>query len=274
MNSKYRNIINDRFPWLIRGNDLCLILSDDIDSLVSVAILQKLFGYPIHYFYDFSGMYCNELSFLCPEPVGVDLALVQGKAVCNHVTRVSDRDSFNEQLVNLNLITDISVQNYTEKYAGSTAVFLYSLFRKELRIKETDLFWTILLSIDSYYLGYKPEFRERQRYYLADILELPEIYELQENHSFLDFEKVQNTLKMKEKIRFKNEQLNVYEDCFRELLTHLGLEVPKIENDFYQIEQYEKTVVPYGHILTVNKSNYSTFSCTYKRSGIATVYIN
>lgn len=274
MNNKFKNIINNRFPWLITGGDFSLILSDDVDSLVSCAILQKLFDYPIHYFYDFNGMYCNELLFLCPEPVGVDLALVQGKAICNHVTKLSDRDSYNDQLINLNVITNVSVQNYTKKYAGSTALFLYSLFRQELKLKETDLFWSILLSTDSYFLGYKPEFRERQQYYLVDALELPEVYELQKDRSFLDFEKVQNRLKMKEKIRLENGQLNIHEDCFRELLAHLGLHVPKIENDFDQLEQYEKIVVPYGHVLAIDKSNFSTFSCTYKRSGIATVNID
>lgn len=275
MNKKYKNIINDRFPWLIAGGDYCLILSDDVDSLVSAAIIYKLFGYPINYFCDFLGLYCNELSFLCEEPMGVDLALVRGKTICNHVSRISENDSYNTDSVNLNLIDGITAhRGYTRKYAGSTALFLYSLFRKELKLKENNRFWAILLSIDSYYLGYKPEFRERQKYYLVDVLELPEIYKLQESHSFLDYEKLQKRLNMKEKIRLVDGQLNIYEDHFRELLDQLGLELPQIENDFDQVEKYEKTVVPYGHVQAIDKSNYSTFSCTFKRSGIATVYKN
>ena len=274
MKNEYRNIIKNNFPWLISRENYCLILSDDLDSLVSCAILQKIFDYQINYFYNFLGLYCNELAFLCPEPVGIDLALVEGKTICNHVSRISKKDSFNPEAVNLNLINGVTVQNYTQKYAGSTALFLYSLFREELKLKENNLFWAILLSIDSYHLGYKPEFRERQKYYLCDVLELPEIYELEEKYPRSDFEKVQNKLKMKEKIKIENGQLNIYKNHFQELLGYLSLGIPKIENDFYQIEQYQKTVVPYENIFSVDKSNFSTFSCTYKKSGIATAYMN
>ena len=146
MNNKYENIIRRDFPWIINANtnDYCLILSDDVDSLVSCAILQKIFGFKINYFYDFSGLFCNKLPFLCSEPIGVDLALVRGKAICNHVTRISSQDSYNQEAVNLNLIDGVTAGNYVKKYAGSTALFLYSMFRKELKIKESPLLWAIL----------------------------------------------------------------------------------------------------------------------------------
>ncbi|TEB11756.1 hypothetical protein Psfp_03885 [Pelotomaculum sp. FP] len=273
MNKKYRKIIEERYPWLLKG-DYCLTLSDDVDSLVSCAILHKVFGYPIHYFYDFNGLYCNGLPFLCPEPIGVDLTLVRGKTICNHVSRISDMDSYNPEAANLNLIDGITAQNFTRKYAGSTAIFLFSLLRDQFKIKENDLFWAILLCIDSYFKGYKPEFRDRQQYYLCSALEMPEVFELQKKYSLSDFEKVQNKLKMKGKIRIENGQLNIYKDHFRQLLDHIGLELHKIENDFYQIEQYEKVIVPYKNVPTIEKSNLSTFACTYAVSGIGTKYIN
>lgn len=274
MNIEYKKIIERYNPWLFNGGDYCLMMPDDVDGLVSAAIMQRIFGYKINYFYDFLGLYCNELSFLCPESIGVDLALVRGKTICNHVSRISDKDSFNSEAVNLNIIDSVTVQNYTKKYAGSTALFFYSLFRNELKLKETPLLRAILLCIDSYFLGYKPEFRERQKYYLCDVLELPEIYEIQKNYSFSDFEKTQKVLRMKEKIRLEDGRLNINENHYQELLSYLSLELLTINNDFYQIEQYQKTVVPYEYILTVDKSGFSTFSCTYKRSGIATEYIN
>ena len=77
---------------------------------------------------------------------------------------------------------NITRQNYTEKYAGSTVLLLWSLYDLQ---KEglTDEAMMMLLAIASAFLGYySSSSRHYIKHYLVDVLDLPEFYHCIERH--------------------------------------------------------------------------------------------
>ncbi len=98
----------------------------------------------------------------------------------------------NPNSINLNNVYGIGSHNYFKKYCGSTALLIYSLF--DIPLPPTDMGKALLLTIDSTYYSYynpiakkRPEWLEIHRHWLCDILELPELYELECAHKMEDF---------------------------------------------------------------------------------------
>ena len=58
------------------------------------------------------------------EYIGVDIDLMEGYCISNHVTRLSEQDTYNHKAYNLN--NDVTQDNYTKKYSGSTALYLHN----------------------------------------------------------------------------------------------------------------------------------------------------
>lgn len=159
--------LRERFPkWTkeINSNNK-LILTNDLDSLFTTAVLKKLFGCEVDLFYDFKSMYWNGEIYDSKNIIGCDLAIEdkETKTFCNHVTRMWKDDEVNPLSANLNNIAGIyggkHMTNYTEKYAGSTLFTVLSLYdafdsllledHKEL----TEVQKMILVSVDSYFYG-------------------------------------------------------------------------------------------------------------------------
>lgn len=201
-------IIKEKFPeWTkdLKGYSLCL--TDDIDSLFSCIILQNLFNAKIELFYNFNSLYMVDNyiddGFLC----GVDMDLIEGKCFGNHVTRISKEDAKNEKCGNLNTILDVTGQNYTKKYGGSTLLTILSLYNVDISelSEECKL---ILLSIDSAYLGYyynNYNIKNANKHYLCNILEFEELYNLQKKYSKADLDNIQSKYNLKGKIWINQE---------------------------------------------------------------------
>lgn len=180
--------------WFLEETQKELILSNDIDSLLSVRLLEQIKPeWKLKYFYDFeSGIYKLENSRPTKDVVGVDIALDKNfKTFDNHVTS-DNSNGINPNSVNLNNVYGIGSHNYFKKYCGSTALLIYSLF--DIPLPPTDTGKALLLTIDSTYYSYynpiakkRPEWLEIHRYWLCDILELPELYELECAHKMEDF---------------------------------------------------------------------------------------
>lgn len=159
--------LKNKFPaWTQEINEKDkLILTDDLDSLFSVAILKKLFGCKIGAFYDFDTIYYNES---IKNMIGVDCALeMEIRTFCNHVTRLQATDKVNTLSANVNNFYNcINVQqrdNYFSKYAGSTTLMILSLYDcwDILNDGESNNFThqqlKVLVSIDSYFISaYNP----------------------------------------------------------------------------------------------------------------------
>lgn len=187
--------------WYRNKNMKCsLVLSDDLDSLLSCYLLNKVMGWKIGYYYDFSTLYkrpCAET-----EKIYVDISIT-GKhmAFDNHVNRENIQTNINPLMINPNMITGVTRENYYDKYCGSTVLLIYSLY--DIPLPDDERFKMMLLCIDSTYYGYhiqEGKYRENNKHYLCEILGLPELYEVESRHSIKEFNEMVMDLHLKEKI--------------------------------------------------------------------------
>ena len=190
----------DKFPqWVFEEADYTVCMSDDIDSLVGATIIKQVKGWEVEHFYDFNNLYSTNKKDK-RKAVGVDIALVNGMTYDNHVTILSNTSKPNIMSANPNIIERVSRDNYTDKYAMSTALLLYALY--DIPLPSTEDGKLMLMAIDSSYLGYydyKGRFRETQCNWLEK-MGMEEIIRLQERHTLMDFEEVQRRYNSSKKI--------------------------------------------------------------------------
>ncbi|MTD30120.1 hypothetical protein [Planomicrobium sp. YIM 101495] len=153
--------------WATLKQDRNLTLTNDLDSLLSCALLKHVFGYEINYFYSFSKVSALNLQDK-RKSIGVDLALVKGYTYCNHLTMLDAASYKNPDSANINNLLNISRDTYNKKFAMSTFIMLWSLLGMETEGLSDDLI-KLLLSVDSGFKGYYPE---EYRYIFMDHLDL------------------------------------------------------------------------------------------------------
>lgn len=176
-----------------------LILSDDIDSLSSCAVISQAKGWNIEYFYNFNGMGTTRNG--TNEMVGVDIALCKGKTFDNHVVMFHIDDEINPESINPNIINKTRRSNYSTKYCGSTLLLVWSLYDRPLPKSEEGKM--ILLAIDSTYKGFysgNSTFKRANKYYLCDMLGLDELYECQKRHKVSEFKNIEMKYNLYSKI--------------------------------------------------------------------------
>ena len=264
MKKDYREM----FPqWIDTNEEYVTCLSDDIDSLVSCKLLEKYKGWEVGYFYNFKEIYRGTTKKV--KAIGVDIALENGKTFDNHVTRLSKNDRYNIESANPNNISGVSRDNYTDKYAMSTALLIYSIYDIPLPTTEEGLL--VLLSIDSSFLGhYNKMFKSIHNDYLTK-LGYGELIEFLDNHTQDDFRRVQKKYRMNSKIYMSRGRLKttLILDELSEVL-ELDLSVPEHEfktNNRFVIENmdlnrngsYDKTMLE-----ELNESNIFSLALTSK----------
>lgn len=273
MNIKYKEILPQ---WYLDKEDYNLVLSDDLDSLLSCAILNKVSGWKIKYFYDFGQLYKSK-GFITDRDkrVWVDVATLKGeKAFDNHVSMVSlDDDIDLSNTINPNVMCYITSKNYAEKYAGSTALMLWSLY--DLPLPETEEGKMILLSIDSAFLGhYKAKFEQQNTFYLRDVFEFNELYKVLKRHDIDDFYRVIGENNLKKKIEYKDGK--IYTDLdIDKIGKKLGIDLNIIpQKSFEIVEKYyiqEKKISNEKKVKDICKNAFSlafTFSNKVRYSKI------
>lgn len=246
------------FPkWTNEINqDNKLILTNDLDSLFSVAVLRKLFGCEIGMFYDFESIYSTQEKFDTGKVIGVDLAIEYKdiKTFCNHVTMMWKNDKPNPLSANLNNFAGIYggkyLSNYTNKYSGSTLLMLlsyYDCFDMLLldgHTELTEMQKMILVSIDSYFYG--KHFNNGEQFYkwqsalglemFNDVLDKyskQELIQFQEDYNlkgelYMDDGKVLTTLDLD----FLNEHFPMLDFSIEEEFNH-GYEFSDTVKSFY-----------------------------------------
>ncbi len=195
--------------WYTSKEQYDLILTDDIDSLLSCAILKQIKGWNIEYvmlfkpkedkLIDYMGITSNATN----ETVGVDLALQNGKSFDNHLSKLHSDDKVNEECINLNFIKNVTRQNYFKKYNLSTVLLLWSLY--DLPIPESEEGKMILLTIDSSYYSHFSRYqndRDMNKFYMCNVMGLDELYECQLRHKQSDFREIEKKYKL-DKIKGK-----------------------------------------------------------------------
>lgn len=156
--------LKNTFPtWVDDNITRDMILTDDIDSLMSCIVLNLLKGYEIRYFYDCSYTKTSQAIYTdvnintnvnVNEIVGVDFALEGFKTWDNHVTRISSEDHHNELSANLN--NCITRNSYYSKYLVSTFFTICWYYGIDF-MKWTTEQLLILCAIDGMYHPFKEE---------------------------------------------------------------------------------------------------------------------
>lgn len=176
-----------KFPkWIDTEEEQSLCLTDDIDSLAGATVLRSVKGWNIRHFYDFKSLNTStdDEGY---RAVGVDMAILKGRTFDNHVTLLNERFEPNSDSANPNAVCKINRNNYTEKYAMSTTLLIYSLYG--IKLPSTELGKMMLLAIDSSYLGHYKGYRETQNNWFRK-LGFEELIELQNRKTIDDFHRV------------------------------------------------------------------------------------
>lgn len=214
-----------KFPeWTKSDKYFDLCLSNDIDSLFSCKLLEKIKGYKINWFYDFNCLYKTEDAH--NEAIAVDIDLIKGKCWGNHVTPYR-----NPEAANLNVIDGISSENYFEKYAGSTLLQIWSYY--DIPLPESEEAKMVLLAIDSFYLGfYSRHINDilSHAHYMR-VLEIQELQKILYKYKPQDFEEIKRKYNLNGKIWIDKDKKLASDLPLAELskLFNLDLTLPDIE---------------------------------------------
>ena len=236
MNLDYKENIPE---WFEEQTELDLVLSNDIDSLVSCAVLKQIKGWNIRYFYDFENCYASKaLKNGHNERCWVDTSVLNEKTFDNHVCRMTWFDDYNKESINPNLIMNISGQNYQEKYAGSTALLIWSLY--DLPLPETEEGKMLLLCIDSMFKGhYYKCFEESNTFYLCDMLGFEELYEVMERHEIKEFYDLIKKYNLNDTITMSNKGKLYFNIDLKRIGELLGIEIKLPDDSFLLWKKYE-----------------------------------
>ena len=181
-----RQDIKNKLPeWYKDLEGSKLLLTDDIDSLLSCCILHKLFGCEVKGYYDFNSIYFSSDTEI-NNFVGVDLDTMGGRTFGNHMVWYK-----NEYSINLN--NHINTRYY-KKYPFSTVMLICSLYDIDIE-KWTDEQLKVLLAIDSAHTGYYADSQHFVDVY-TDWLDRLDFRFLEDrvlkNMSKYDFKQIQN----------------------------------------------------------------------------------
>ena len=248
MKANYRDLLLKGNEWIDGSDEYGLILTDDIDSLLSCSILKQKKNWNVEQILLFKACSQNfdaygETLNATHEAIGVDLALTNGKCFDNHLTRFSPNgDKDNPQSINLNRIEGISRYRYKDKYNLSTVLLLWSLYDLP-KEKLSDELMMLLIAIDGSFDGFytQEQYIPIHEHWIRDVLELPEFLKCERRHTRADFEAIQDKYKLKEKIKIKKS--NLYTDIDIEAINELLAWETDIQIELPADKFYQKAVV-------------------------------
>ena len=264
MREEYRQLL----PNWYNGSEVHdLVLSDDIDSLASCTVLDIVKGWKVKYFYDFNTVYAlkeyknqKKRNTKC----WVDVATSKGHSFDNHLSRVTLWETWNTDMINLNQMCEVTNENYTDKYAGSTLLTVWSVY--DLPLPKTEKGKMILLAIDCAYKGfYSPRFHDTQKHYLVDVLGFNELYEVIKRHTEDEFAEVVAEYGLRGKIAYEGKlSTNI---PLEKISQELGIDIQLPTDEYYvavRLEQYTFNVTS-SHDFTDDISpDIKTLAFTYK----------
>ena len=238
MQKNYKELLP---KWFEEQKTHDLVLSDDIDSLLACAILSEVKQWKIRYFYDFAHIYASKkLSDEYKETksindrVWVDVAVLNGeKAFDNHVSLVSLNDYRNEQMINPNQFSWITRENYEDKYSGSTALMLWSLY--DLPLPKTEKGKMLLLSIDTAFKGHYMgrQFEQPNTHFIGDVFGFGELVDLMNRKPKKDFYNLIGRYGLNQKLKWKDGQI-VNRLDIKSIGELLDIDLDIIENDVFR----------------------------------------
>ena len=230
--------IKEKFPEWVNDTETKFntMLTDDIDSLVSCALLKKVKGYEVNYYYDFETIY--EIKDSSNKAIAIDCDLVDGRCWSNHVTMLSKKDSVNENSANLNNIGRISRDNYFNKFCGSTALQIWSYY--DIPLPESEEGKMALLAIDVGFKGhYDSRFIEVHSKYLK-AMGFSELIEVLDRHNSTEFYNLIRKYNMAEKIKLNKKGMLTTNIDIVNLQCLLNLDLSRPDKPFTLRNQFSR----------------------------------
>jgi hypothetical protein len=178
-----------------------LILTDDIDSLLSCSILNNIFGLEIGGFFDWENLYLTE-EHAWLDQIYIDCDLTKGKCFGNHFTVIE-----NKEAINMNSIRNIKRNMYCRKYPFSTTLLILSLYEFDLsQFTEEQL--KILICIDSAFQGFYTynDFFKSIWIIWAKSMGLDIFIDLLEKMDINEFQEINKKYNLKAKIRIRKDK--------------------------------------------------------------------
>lgn len=142
----------ETLDWRNEKGKYTTILTNDWDSILAACAVKKVNDWDINYFYTFDGLYVLDKTDE-RERVGIDLALREGKTICNHLMLQDSNSQVNEQAFNLNSVKGISNNKYCTKFPLSTFLLIISAYNIPLDYSDETLM-KFILSVDSAHKGF------------------------------------------------------------------------------------------------------------------------
>lgn len=144
----------------------------DMDGLLCSSFAKEFLGIEVNSFYDFKDMSILDRSDI-RETIFFDSALKENKCFDNHMTRLDATSYINTQSANINNVSGVHRDRYTDKFAMSTLIQLYALYNVALPTSLQGKM--ILLCCD---VGFKGFYDNRYRDTFLSYLEKFEMMEL------------------------------------------------------------------------------------------------
>jgi hypothetical protein len=262
----------DLFPqWVHQKQNANLIMTNDLDSIVSCSILKQVFGYEVNQYYSFSKLSQKDLTDN-RECIGVDLAIRKGKTYDNHLTMFNDSSNVNSESANINSVLGISSERYHEKFAMSTAIMLWSLY--DLPLPNTLEGKLILLSIDSGFKGhYDERFNTVHNKYL-ELMGFTELIDILNTYDKSVFEKIVRQMKEQDDRVYRRKSGEIYTNLNLENTSKwLGVHLETPIGQFKTIQEFEneKFERKYTNDL-INYESIFSFALTHKNYGMMSTY--
>ncbi|WP_446897711.1 hypothetical protein ACSVC9_12040 [Clostridium sp. LBM24168] len=216
-----------------------MALSNDIDSLLSCAILEKYNNWKTKFFYNFYGLYKEKGMKVIPNSaVGIDIDLINGRCLGNHIG-----DSNNNDCINLNKLCGITRDKYYSKFAMSTAITVLSILG--INIDDfTEKQKEIILAIDC---GFKSYYYNKllAGHYIAKVLEYPSLIKILEKHDKSYFYNIIDKYRLYADIDVDDTGHLVTDVKLAELSKILNIDLDLPKQEFIKFKEFEvKTGIP------------------------------
>jgi hypothetical protein len=178
-NCKNKNeIIKNFLPFDKPSSIEGMLIGNDLDSLLSAALLKDLFGWNIVGIYDYENFWYDPqdnffANLFASKYIAVDLDIYHQDifSIGHHILNISEADILPEhsKTLNLNLLRGIELTNFRKKYPLGTIHFLLWLFdRTKLNHLSNLLVW---LADSSFINGQSHRFRANVREWIQKYFE-------------------------------------------------------------------------------------------------------
>ncbi|MBU0711708.1 hypothetical protein KJ762_00970 [bacterium] len=181
-----RQILESFYPFTKPAVIEGLIIGNDLDALLSAALLKQRYGWDVVAVYDYRKLWVDQRiadnviqKLKSGVYLAVDLDIYRNAvpSIGHHILQLTEKDRLeqHEQTLNPNLIFGVDCRNFRAKYPLGTIHFLRWLFEMELDRRGELLCW---LADSAYINAQSHRFRENVSHWLYEFFDWPPFWEI------------------------------------------------------------------------------------------------